>query len=207
MNKKIPNFFIDSDFIKKMQMFNATILLIVGPSGVGKSTVAKELSKNNKISIIPNYTTRKKRESDLKEHFIHLKNVEFINLYLEKYFFFIRTKGNISYGYSKNDILNAIEDNKLITFMFRHNGAEYFISNYIECKVVILEACPKMILRHSEDKENNCCIDDVKLIIEKNRAIRVNKKENCILVKNNFNDFDSINDIVKEIKMFLGVYK
>ena len=76
---------IPSENIKK-------VLVIVGPSGVGKGTLITQIREEfpTKFAFKISHTTRNKREGEIDgKHYYFVSKEEFENVIPRKYFFFI----------------------------------------------------------------------------------------------------------------------
>lgn len=78
------------------------ILLIVGPSGVGKTTLQNHLTQNYSFIIPICATTRSRRQDDNFSNYVYLCNEEFDN-YSNNGAFFFQTGRGTKYGYFKLD--------------------------------------------------------------------------------------------------------
>lgn len=117
------------------------VLILSGPTGVGKDEIAKILIKNYGFFQLPSNTTRPKRQDDKpgdynylteEEYFEFLKNNKFINSKPIKY------TGNY-YGLKTDDLKNIIHEGKnvvmnligktpfLIKNMFPHNAVLIYL--------------------------------------------------------------------------------
>lgn len=100
-------------------------VIISGPSGVGKDTILKEfLQKHPEYKKLTTYTTRKKREKEIEDVSYHFISKEKF-LKMQKNGEFIESDDHFGeyYGSSKNEILNILKTNNLITIL-DVNGAE-----------------------------------------------------------------------------------
>ena len=114
------------------------IIIISSPSGAGKTTICKELLKNNKdVNLSISYTTRQKRinEIDGKDYYF-VTNKEFMNL--KKKHFFIETAKvfNHYYGSPYQNVINAFKKNKSILFDIDWQGANKLRKKYSKDDII-----------------------------------------------------------------------
>lgn len=102
------------------------LIIITGPSGVGKTTVALELLERHKnIKRVVTYTTRKKRKGEIdgKDYnFVTLKKFEIMKKAGE-FFEWARVYENY-YGNSLKDLKKLCEKNKYCLMVLDIQGAE-----------------------------------------------------------------------------------
>ncbi len=98
------------------------LLILSGPSGVGKTTIQNLLKKKGFINSI-SYTTRKKREEEIDKIDYFFINQENFEKKLEDNFFIEHTKvlGNY-YGTSKNHISELINNKNKVVLNLDKNG-------------------------------------------------------------------------------------
>lgn len=137
------------------------ILLIVGESGAGKTTLSEELEKNLNLNAIPSYTTRQKRNKNEKGH-TFITNAEFDRL---KNIIAYTTIGNARYCVTQQMFDNPqysiyVIDNSGIKYLKEnYKGDREFIVAYITAP--LKERFDRMV-RRSIDKE-----DPVKFALER----------------------------------------
>lgn len=69
-NRKLVNEYKEKE--KEILMLKTKILCIMGKSGIGKSTLIKELSKNNNFYNVKSFTTREERKNDPNDKNTHI---------------------------------------------------------------------------------------------------------------------------------------
>lgn len=97
------------------------ILVLTGPSGAGKSTLACYLESKygNTFTVVRNYTTRAKRNSDKLSHFKYISDTEFEVLEENNEIFFARSMEFPFYGYLNKDLSIIMNMRKIPLFMVR----------------------------------------------------------------------------------------
>lgn len=102
-----------------------TVIIVSGPSGVGKSTViSKLLNKNSNLKPVKSITTRKKRE-DGTDTYKYVSHKKFKELSDESGFFLETNQysGNEEwYGTPQSEVNNLIEQNKIPVLDIDVNG-------------------------------------------------------------------------------------
>ncbi len=83
------------------------MILLIGPSAVGKTEIAKELKNLYNIQKVITHTTRKKRQNEINDVDYHFVTVEeFIKLKNQNYFVETTIYNGNYYGTSKEEIKN-----------------------------------------------------------------------------------------------------
>lgn len=124
------------------------ILLLVGRSGSGKTTIANMLCENNGFAELKSYTTRPKRYEDedchifvTKEEFDKLENLVAYTMF-----------DNNEYCATEEQIENAdvyvIDSNGVVTFMQNYTGNKQILVMYLETSE---KSCIEHMLRRGDD--------------------------------------------------------
>ncbi|NVK74883.1 MAG: hypothetical protein HWE24_15545 [Oceanospirillaceae bacterium] len=150
--EKLSWLFDTNDVVLKKTNASKDLLSIVGPSGVGKTALARILEDySSKFYVVPNVTTREKRSSDFEFHFEYVSESEFLKMLERGDFFAARVGGSPCYGYKKTDIKNALSNNRICVFMFRYSGLKFFSKNFKNFKTVYLTSKAEIISSRSLD--------------------------------------------------------
>lgn len=91
------------------------MIILLGESASGKSSIEKELVKNYGLSKLISYTTRPKRKNEkngIDYNFVHKK--DFKQLKSEGFFAETTTYNNWFYGTAKKDYLNETKDKVIV---------------------------------------------------------------------------------------------
>lgn len=93
------------------------VLLILGKSGVGKSTIAKRICEKSDCNYIKSYTTRVKRGAEDDDH-IFLDKKEFMETFDNNLFLAMQRIGGEYYGV----LLNQFEEDKINVYIIDELG-------------------------------------------------------------------------------------
>ena len=164
------------------------MIVLSSPSGAGKTTLAKLISKNKNNFISISHTTRTPRKNEdngIDYFFVSIKQFERLindNEFLE----YAKVFGNY-YGTSKKNIINKLEDGKNIVFDIDWQGTEQIIEKKLNYKLITIFILPpsKQVLY---DRLSNRDMKD-KLIVEE----RMRQFDKDILHWKNY-DYVVIND-------------
>ena len=167
------------------------MIILSSPSGAGKTTLVKLLSKNKNFYISVSHTTRTPRSNEINgiDYYFIDKN-QFQKLIKEKEFLeYAKVFGNY-YGTSKKNIINKLEEGKNVIFDIDWQGTEQIIKQKLNYKLITIFILPpsKKVLR---DRLSNRDMKD-KLIVEE----RMNQFNKDILHWKNY-DYVVINDELK----------
>lgn len=110
------------------------ILTLTGASGSGKTTIARSLLDDLPLDVmmVPSYTTRKPRETDIEGEYKHIGELRFrffkkINSFL----WTVYPHGN-SYGTTKRWVMKALRDDDTAYFMILTPDAVVKLTSFAE---------------------------------------------------------------------------
>ncbi len=119
------------------------MIVLSSPSGAGKTTLSKLLSKNNNYFISVSHTTRKPRinEVDAKDYFfINEDEFEFLisnNEFLEHAKVF-----NHFYGSTKTPVINNLKNGKNVIFDIDWQGAQQIKNKKLQYRLITFFVLP-----------------------------------------------------------------
>ena len=168
-----------------------TMIILSSPSGAGKTTLVKLLSKKKNFFVSISHTTRTPRSNEkegIDYFFIDKKSFQKLieeNEFLE----FAEVFGNY-YGTSKENIIKKLNDGHNVIFDIDWQGTEQIIKKNLDFKVVTIFILPpsKKVLK---ERLSNRDMKD-KLIVEE----RMKQFDKDILHWKNYN-YVVINDDLK----------
>lgn len=168
---------------------NTKIVLIVGPSGVGKDTLLRELKSRIKgdINFVKRYITR---QADENESNYYLDDYAFE--LLKHNSFFISTwnaHGNL-YGIAKNSIKNGL--NIISISRSKIKDFEYFSDNVYTINITV----PKNILRQRLENRGRESSSEIEKRLQRSykkiEANRLVEFDNSKDIESSVNDFISL---------------
>ena len=192
------------------------ILVLSSPSGAGKTTLVKLLSKNRDFHISISHTTRKPRINEIQEEDYHfVDNDKFKNLIKKDEFLEYAKVFNHFYGTTKTPVINNLKNGKNVIFDIDWQGAEQIKNKKLEYKLITFFVLPpsKKVLF---DRLSNRDMKD-KLIAEErmkvfSKDIQHWKNYDYVVINDNLQDcfnqicnlidseiYNSTNDYSKEL--------
>ena len=194
------------------------IIILSSPSGAGKTTLVKKISKKKKYKISISYTTRKARynEKNGKDYFF-INNTQFKKLIKEKKFLEYAKVFKNYYGSLKESVITNLAKGKNVIFDIDWQGTKQIKNNKLNYKIITIFILPpskkelfKRLLKR-EKKDKKIAIERMKQFKSDVRHWRdydftvVNDKiENCYkLIINFINSQKKQNTKIKFNKRFV----
>ena len=192
------------------------MLILSSPSGAGKTTLVRLLSKNRDFHISISHTTRKPRINEIQAEDYHfVDNVKFKNLIIKDEFLEYAKVFNHFYGTTKTPVINNLKNGKNVIFDIDWQGAEQIKNKKLEYKLITFFVLPpsKKVLF---DRLSNRDMKD-KLIAEErmkvfSKDIQHWKNYDYVVINDNLQDcfnqicnlidseiYNSTNDYSKEL--------
>ena len=122
---------------------DGAMIVLSSPSGAGKTTLTKLLSKNNDYLISVSHTTRKPRinEVDAKDYYF-VNEDEFKSLIKEDEFLEHAEVFNHFYGTSKTFVINSLEKESNVIFDIDWQGAKQIKEKKLKYKLITFFILP-----------------------------------------------------------------
>ena len=180
------------------------ILVLSSPSGAGKTTLVKLLSKSRNFHISISHTTRKPRINEIRDKDYHfVDNNEFENLIKKGEFLEYAKVFNHFYGSTKTPVINNLKNGKNVIFDIDWQGAEQIKNKKLEYKLITFFVLPpsKKVLF---DRLSNRDMKD-KLIAEErmkvfSKDIQHWKNYDYVVINDNLQDcFNQICNLIDSV--------
>ena len=190
------------------------MIILSSPSGAGKTTLTKLLSKNNNYSISVSHTTRKPRFNEVDSQDYHfVSENEFKSLIKKNEFLEYAKVFNNYYGTSKSPVMNNLEKGDNIVFDIDWQGTQQIKAKKLKYKLItffILPPSKKVLFERLSNRD----MKD-KLIVEE-RMQQFNKDVlhwvdyDYVVINDNLeNCYKEVNNLIKsevgEVKNFYDV--
>lgn len=193
------NWEIDEVFWNELFCRKVRILILVGSSGAGKSTITDYLYNNfEEYYEIRNVTTRKPREYENKTHsFIFLSTEEYLELLSKRQFAWAKYGNYPYYGYPKYEFTYLAENFKIGILSFHHNGAALFAKLFEKhileannISFVFINGDTKLINNHSNDREGLASFNKTQFEKYQNSQLSMSLSSKGVRVLNVYNDYE-----------------
>tara|TARA_B000000609_G_C24033393_1_gene271922 strand:+ start:17 stop:646 length:630 start_codon:yes stop_codon:yes gene_type:complete len=119
------------------------IVILSSPSGAGKTTLVKEISKKKNFKISVSHTTRKPRSNEIngKDYFFISEN-EFKDLINKDKFLEYAKVFNHYYGSSKDAVLEKLRNGENVIFDIDWQGTQQIKSQKLDYKILTIFILP-----------------------------------------------------------------
>ncbi len=127
-----------------MPLNNDGIMVILSsPSGAGKTTLVKLLSKRKNFKISVSHTTRKPRETEIpnKDYFF-VDEIEFKRLIQNEEFLEYAKVFNHLYGTSRSPVISSLQKRKNVIFDIDWQGADQIRNKKLDYKLITFFLLP-----------------------------------------------------------------
>ena len=119
------------------------IVILSSPSGAGKTTLVKEISKRNNFQISISHTTRKPRSNEIEgKDYYFVSESEFKNLIDENKFLEYAKVFQNYYGSSKDVVFKKLNNAENVIFDIDWQGTEQIKSQKLNYKIVTIFILP-----------------------------------------------------------------
>ena len=119
------------------------MLILSSPSGAGKTTLVKLLSKNKDFHISISHTTRKPRVNEIPDEDYHfINNDEFKDLIKKNEFLEYAEVFNHFYGTAKTPVINNLKNGKNVIFDIDWQGTEQIKAKKLQYRLITFFVLP-----------------------------------------------------------------
>jgi guanylate kinase len=140
---------------------DGVMIILSSPSGAGKTTLVRELSKLDNYEISISHTTREPRSNETRdEHYFFVNNKEFQRLINNAEFLEYAKVFNNFYGTTRTPVIDKLNKGKNVLFDIDWQGADQIKNKKLDYKLITFFILPptKEVLferlsnRHINDK-------------------------------------------------------
>ena len=122
---------------------DGAMVILSSPSGAGKTTISKLLSKKKKYTISISHTTRKPRINEVSGKDYHfVSHTDFQSKVKGNEFLEFAEVFNHYYGTSKSPVINNLEEGKNVIFDIDWQGAEKIKEKKLKYKLITFFILP-----------------------------------------------------------------
>jgi len=191
---------------------DGVMIVLSSPSGVGKTTLSKLLSKQNNYYISVSHTTRKPRINEIDSQDYHFVSEEkFKSLIKNNEFLEYAKVFNNYYGTVKSSVINNLDKGKKLIFDIDWQGTEQIKEKKLQYKLItffILPPSKKVLFERLSNRD----MKD-KLIVEERMkqfskdVLHWNNYDYVVINDNLENCYNEVNHLIKsEIEKFNNSY-
>ena len=188
------------------------MIILSSPSGAGKTTLSKLLSKQNNYNISVSHTTRKPRINEIDSKDYHFVSEEkFKSLIKNNEFLEYAKVFNNYYGTVKSSVINNLDKGKKLIFDIDWQGTEQIKKKKLQYKLItffILPPSKKVLFERLSNRD----MKD-KLIVEERMkqfskdVLHWNNYDYVVINDNLENCYNEVNHLIKsEIEKFNNSY-
>ena len=191
---------------------DGVMIVLSSPSGAGKTTISKLLSKQNNYYISVSHTTRKPRINEIDSQDYHfVSEEEFTSLIKNNKFLEYAKVFNNYYGTVKSPVINNLDKGKKLIFDIDWQGTEQIKKKKLQYKLItffILPPSKKVLFERLSNRD----MKD-KLIVEERMqqfskdVLHWNDYDYVVINDNLGNCYNEVNHLIKsEIEKFNNSY-
>ena len=178
------------------------MIVLSSPSGAGKTTLTKLISKNNNYLISVSYTTRKPRINELEAKDYYFVNEDkFKSLIKNNEFLEYAKVFNHLYGTSKSQVINNLEKGKNVIFDIDWQGAKQIKEKKLKYELItffILPPSKKVLFERLSNRD----MRDKLIVEERMRQFNMDvlhwKDYNYVVINDNLeNCYNEVNNLIK----------
>ena len=188
------------------------MIVLSSPSGAGKTTLSKLLSKQNNYYISVSHTTRKPRINEIDSQDYHfVSEEEFTSLIKNNKFLEYAKVFNNYYGTVKSPVINNLDKGKKLIFDIDWQGTEQIKEKKLQYKLItffILPPSKKVLFERlsNRDMKNKLIVEERMKQFSKD-VLHWNNYDYVVINDNLENCYNEVNHLIKsEIEKFNNSY-
>jgi len=191
---------------------DGVMIILSSPSGAGKTTLSKLLSKQNNYYISVSHTTRKPRINEIDSQDYHfISEDEFKSLIKNNEFLEYAKVFNNYYGTEKSSVLRNLDEGKKLIFDIDWQGTEQIKQKKLKYKLItffILPPSKKVLFERLSNRD----MKDKVIVEERMRQFSKDvlhwKNYDYVVINDNLeNCYNEVNHLIKsEIEKFNNSY-
>jgi len=168
------------------------MIVLSSPSGAGKTTLTKQLSKIDNYYISISHTTRKPRNNEISgKDYYFVNNKQFKDLINKNEFLEYANVFNHFYGTSKTPVIENLKKKKNVIFDIDWQGAEQIKKKKLEYKLItffVLPPSKKVLFNRlsNRDMKDKLIVDE--RMKEFNKDVLHWKNYDYVVINDNLND-------------------
>ena len=191
---------------------DGVMIVLSSPSGAGKTTLSKLLSKQNNYYISVSHTTRKPRINEIDSQDYHFVSEEkFKSLIKNNEFLEYAKVFNNYYGTVKSSVINNLDKGKKLIFDIDWQGTEQIKEKKLQYKLItffILPPSKKVLFERlsNRDMKDKLIVEDRMKQFSKD-VLHWNNYDYVVINDNLENCYNEVNHLIKsEIEKFNNSY-
>ena len=191
---------------------DGVMIVLSSPSGVGKTTLSKLLSKQNNYYISVSHTTRKPRINEIDSQDYHfVSEEEFKSLIKNNEFLEYAKVFNNYYGTVKSPVINNLDKGKKLIFDIDWQGTEQIKKKKLQYKLItffILPPSKKVLFERlpNRDMKDKLIVEERMKQFSKD-VLHWNNYDYVVINDNLENCYNEVNHLIKsEIEKFNNSY-
>jgi len=191
---------------------DGVMIVLSSPSGAGKTTLSKLLSKQNNYYISVSHTTRKPRINEIDSQDYHfVSEEEFTSLIKNNKFLEYAKVFNNYYGTVKSPVINNLDKGKKLIFDIDWQGTEQIKEKKLQYKLItffILPPSKKVLFERlsNRDMKNKLIVEERMKQFSKD-VLHWDNYDYVVINDNLENCYNEVNHLIKsEIEKFNNSY-
>ena len=181
---------------------DGTMVILSSPSGAGKTTLVKLLSKNKNFQISVSHTTRKPRSSEISEqdyYFVNYKKFE--TLVKNEEFLEYAKVFNHYYGTTKTPVIEKLEKGENVLFDIDWQGADQIKNKKLNYKLItffILPPSKEVLFERLSNRDMKDKLIAEERMKEFSRDVLHWINYDYVIINDNLNNcYSKINNLIK----------